>query len=83
MDPNDVHDWWHRLNAALLRYEEAKRRVGETAIERLELSVPDSALAHLQALREEAQALREYRNILAAFAKLIGSEENAEPEPPR
>jgi hypothetical protein len=71
MDPHDVHDWWHWLNAALLRYEEAKRRVGETAIERLELPSSDGTSAHLLALREETEALREYRNMLTAFAKLV------------
>ena len=63
----DHNEWWHRLNAALLRYEEAKRRVSESAVERLRFPVPDGDMAHRLALREETQALREYKNVLLEF----------------
>jgi hypothetical protein len=64
-------EWGQRLHAALLRYENAKRHVGETAVERLNLPSPDGYLAHKQSLQEETQALQDYRDLLATFAGLL------------
>ena len=69
LSPQVRQQWEQRLKAAALRYEVAKDRVRETAIERLYLPRPDGYYAHSLALREETEALREYRDLLAEFAK--------------
>jgi hypothetical protein len=78
LSPELSKEWRQRLDVALKRYEEAKRRVGETAVERLDLPSPDGFLAHRVALEQETESLREYRNLLAAYAALL-----ADREPPK
>lgn len=76
-------DWRPRLIAALRRYEEAKRRTGEAVIERLKLPFPDGDMAHRLALREETNALVDYKNLLATFAtRLRGLPPSGQTEEP-
>src|SRR4051794_21814573 len=52
--------WRLRIDSAADRYEAAKLRVGEAAVQRLRLPSPDGHFAHSQALREEMLALKDY-----------------------
>jgi hypothetical protein len=54
----DREGWRLRIRSAEDRYEAAKMRVAETAIERLTLPVPDGSFAHTHALRDEMLALK-------------------------
>ena len=75
LSPELHKEWRQRLHIALQRYQEAERRVGETAVERLDLPSPDGYQVHQFALREEAQSLLEYRDLLAAYAALLADRE--------
>ena len=73
LSPQVRRQWAQRLKAAALRYEIAKDRVRETAIERLYLPRPDGYYAHSLALTEETESLRDYRNLLTEYAWLMNS----------
>ena len=75
LHPDLYDEWQQRISVALQRYEAAKRRVGETAVERVTLPVPDGDLAHRLALRAETDALREYWNLLVTVSRLMLDEE--------
>jgi len=76
MLPRNVPDEWRqRLTIALMRYEESKRLVGDTAVQRVKFPSVDADVAHGLALREETEALREYKNILLAFFRLASDSE--------
>jgi len=60
----DACAWQEVLDAAQVRCEQARRRVAESAIDRLKCPIPD---AYKSAQEEEAEALRDYRNLLAAY----------------
>jgi hypothetical protein len=71
LHPDLYDEWQHRISVASQRYDDAKKRVRETVVERLTLPVPDGDLAHRLALRAETAALREYWDLVASFSKLM------------
>jgi len=63
----------HMLDAALLRYQEAKhatQKVAEMRAQQL-LPSPDGTVALNEALQRETTALREYRYCLMRFAEVV------------
>ena len=63
--------WRLRIESAADRYQTAKLRVGETAIDRLTLPAPDGGYAHSRALHEETLALRAYADLLMEYSRLM------------
>jgi hypothetical protein len=72
LSPESRTEWRRRIVAAASRYEDAKRRVEETTVERLVLPSPDGNLAHARALQDERRALKEYTQIMRDFADAVG-----------
>ena len=70
----DRAKWRLRIESAAERYKDAQLRVYETAIERLTLPVPDGNFDHSKALREETMALRNYRDLLVEYSRILMSE---------
>lgn len=75
MFSSEVQVWRKRLDLAWSRCEVAKRRKAESVIERLSMSASDCYLAHDLAVREEIEALKEYRDLCAAFKQAVLSVE--------
>ena len=68
--------WRLRIDSASDRYDDAKRRVREHAIERLAMLEPDGSFGHLSALREESLALIVYRDLLLAYSRALLDQPN-------
>ena len=71
----DREKWRLRIKSAEDRYQQAKLRVGETAIERLTLPAPDGSFAHNHALREEVLALKDYTDLLMEYSRILVDEQ--------
>ena len=68
--------WRLRIDSAADRYDDAKRRVREHAIERLAMLEPDGSFAHRSVLKEERLALTAYRDLLLAYSRALLDQPN-------
>jgi hypothetical protein len=78
---NDLHSkWQEKVANAVLRYSAAKAATAKAISEREDLPSPDGYDTLTRALRVENEALKEYTQVLNAYAKAVleGKEKRGE-----